>query len=113
MAKRQTTRQTAAEWAREVAAWRRSGLTAAAFASRRRLKASTLTWWAWKLRRDADPQEGRELALVAVEVVDEADAAEVGGGWELVTAAGHRLRGDGVLTPEAITALVGALVGGR
>ena len=32
--------------------WRRSGLKAEAFAARRRLKAGTLQWWAYKLKRE-------------------------------------------------------------
>ena len=47
-----TTRRTAAEWADEVRAWRRSGKTAAGYARRRGFKATTLSWWAWKLERD-------------------------------------------------------------
>jgi transposase len=42
-------RATRAEWARRVARWRRSGLSAKEFAAREGFNASTLTFWSWKL----------------------------------------------------------------
>jgi hypothetical protein len=94
---------------REVAGWRRSGLSAKAYASGRGLKASTLAWWAWKLRREkVEPT----TALVPVEVVHDLDA-DVAEEWEVVTVEGHRLRGDGALTPVLAAAIVAALVGAR
>jgi transposase len=105
-------RVAAGSWAREVARWRRSGLSAAEYASGRGLKASTLTWWAWRLRRE-ERKRGHEVALVPVEVVHDPTDAGVTGEWELITAEGHRLRGDRSLTPELVTALVAALVGAR
>lgn len=38
-------RRSAAEWADEVAAWKRSGSSARAYALQRGISASTLTWW--------------------------------------------------------------------
>jgi hypothetical protein len=46
-----------AEWAKRVERWRDSGLTVKQFAAETGLKASTLTYWKWKLRSsesDAD-----------------------------------------------------------
>ncbi len=40
-------------WAVRVREWKRSGLTAAAFAEREGLNAGTLTWWSSKLGRTA------------------------------------------------------------
>ena len=88
-----------------MAAWRRSGLTAREYASERGLKASTLSWWAWKLGRSA-----AELELVPVRVVDDLEA-DASGSWELVTEDGHRVRGDGSLPVDVIRALVSSLVG--
>lgn len=113
MAKRGPGRRTAAEWAREVAGWRQSGKTAAAYAAERGLKASTLSWWAWKLRHDVESCARREITLVPVEIVGEEGDADAGGEWELVTVEGHRLRGDGGLAPELAAALVTAVVRGR
>ena len=39
-------RRSAAEWAEEVAAWRRSGHSARGYALARGISASTLAWWA-------------------------------------------------------------------
>jgi transposase len=36
-------------WAKRVARWRASGLTAAEFARRHRLAEASLKWWKWKL----------------------------------------------------------------
>lgn len=41
-----------AEWAKRVDRWKDSGLSAKAFASETGLKATSLTFWSWKLRRD-------------------------------------------------------------
>lgn len=40
-------------WAKRVAAWRRSGLTAAAFARRTGVSEGSLRWWSWRLSSDA------------------------------------------------------------
>jgi transposase len=37
------------EWARRVQEWQGSGLSAAEYARRKRLRARSLTWWRWKL----------------------------------------------------------------
>lgn len=42
-----------AEWAKRVERWRDSGLTVKQFAAETGLKASTLTYWKWKLRSSA------------------------------------------------------------
>jgi hypothetical protein len=44
-------RESAAEWARRVAAWRRSGESGSEYAERHGWNARTLTWWASELRR--------------------------------------------------------------
>jgi transposase len=46
------------EWAKRVARWQRSGLTAKAFAAQAGLSAQSLSFWKWKLSR-----EGRERSL--------------------------------------------------
>lgn len=100
------TRRSATEWAREVATWRRSGQSARAYARAHGLKASTLTWWGWKVDREGLVPDVPELKLLPVSVADE----ETGGSghWELTTANGHRLRGDGALEPQLAAALVTA-----
>lgn len=105
------TRRTAAEWADEVRAWRRSGKTAAGYARRRGLKATTLSWWAWKLERDGIVDRTAEVELVEVIATDVATQPDAG--WELITAEGHRLRGSAAMGAELAGALVRAVVEGR
>jgi len=71
-------RRSAAEWARVVRRWRRSGSSTAEFAAAEGVKPSTLSWWAWKLglseRRQTTPDSNRPrdakaLQLVPVQVV--------------------------------------------
>jgi hypothetical protein len=45
-------RASRAEWAKRVERWRDSGLTAKQFASETGVKASTLSFWSWRLRAD-------------------------------------------------------------
>lgn len=40
------------EWAKRVEGWKRSGLSAAAFAEREGFNAYTLRWWSSQLRRE-------------------------------------------------------------
>ena len=45
-------------WAKRVAAWKSSGLTASKFAQKHRLVEGSLSWWSWKLgteRKKAAP----------------------------------------------------------
>jgi transposase len=45
-------RATAEEWAKRVARWRDSGLTAKEFAAETGVNAGTLSSWAWRLRKE-------------------------------------------------------------
>ena len=47
-------RATREQWAKRVEQWKRSGLTAARFASRHGLSPRSLTWWKWRLGRVAE-----------------------------------------------------------
>lgn len=107
-------RRTAAEWSRHVSAWRQSGLSAATYAKREGLKPKRLKWWSWKLRRDGVSVDLQLLPVQVVgepaEQIDESRAASSEMCWELVTAAGDRLRGTEPLSAEVAHALVSALV---
>jgi transposase len=46
-------------WSRLVRRWRRSGQTAREFAGATGIKASTLSYWAWRLKREAEGKKGR------------------------------------------------------
>lgn len=47
------------EWARRVQRWQDSGLTAREFASETGLKATSLTFWKWPLKKDQEVLERR------------------------------------------------------
>jgi hypothetical protein len=62
-------------WAKRVARWRDSGLSGRAFATEMGINAGTLSYWAWKLRKElgdnaavALPIEGRQSAAGWVEI---------------------------------------------
>ena len=51
--------QTEAKWTERVKTWRSSGQTAKAFAQGREFKASTLTYWAYRLRQAGQQSSAR------------------------------------------------------
>lgn len=63
-------RRTRAEWLEIVSRWKSSGVDAAVFAARNRIKVSTLRWWGSELRDEVRPG-----ALVREIVVDAAPVA--------------------------------------
>ena len=54
---------TRTEWAKQVKAWRTSGLTAKAYAQREGLNAGTLRWWSSRLRDESSSPAFIEVAL--------------------------------------------------
>jgi hypothetical protein len=121
-------RRSAAEWATIVAEWKRSGLTAEAFAEERGLAASTLAWWSSQgLRRSAvasrsggtrpacPPRAAHGPAFVPLHIVRPpapAAASAPGLRAEVVLAGGRRVRLRGELTLAEFIRLVDALEGG-
>ena len=117
--RRQRTRRSAEEWAKLVRDLERSGKTAKAFASERRVSPGTLSWWRWRLAkragaprsRTADPS-GEELAIrllpVEVEPDDNGDAP----GWSVRFASGHELRVRSALSAADLEVVVRALLDG-
>ena len=66
-------------WAKRVAAWRASGVTASAFSARAGFAPSTLRWWASRLGR-------REGGFVRIVTATEVPKAAVDGAIELEVA---------------------------
>lgn len=70
-------------WRGRVSAWRRSGLTVAAFCADKPFAASTLRWWSSRLQRSPAPTflelrpRGSVLAVPPAELVVEVGAARV------------------------------------
>jgi hypothetical protein len=98
-----------------VAEWERSGQDAGAFATARRIKPRTFTWWRWRLRQGVGPeaaQAGLRLVRVDVEpeaVDDIASAARPSPSWELATRRGVLRVHEGI-DGAALTAVLAALV---
>jgi len=57
------------EWIKRVKRWDRSGLDAAEFAQREKLKPKQLQWWSWKLRASESPPLPGEPRFLPVRVV--------------------------------------------
>lgn len=86
------------EWAQHVGRWRRSGQTAREFASSIGVNPSTLSYWAWRLGREAGGRQAARKRSVPskrtaptsfVEILGEAIPD---GRFELELAGGRRLR---------------------
>lgn len=69
-------------WAPIVDDLEASGQTARTFASARGLNASTLAWWRWRLRREADRRAPRRPAFSELTLVEEASPRPVASGRE-------------------------------
>ena len=84
-----------AEWAERVGQWRRSGLTAKAFARSAGVKAGSLTHWAWRLGRDARRAGAAAQAARVPPASAFVEIAAVGGAeacFELELGSGRRRR---------------------
>lgn len=48
------------EWLARVREWKQSGLACGAFAKRKKINPRSLSWWAWRLRKDGESLGGTE-----------------------------------------------------
>jgi len=86
---RKRKKRSRAEWTKLVEEWQAGDLSQKAFARRRGIATTTLSWWACRLRREARDR----AALVPVDVIDDAPASsgefrvEVAGGRTVVVPA--------------------------
>ncbi len=76
------------EWAKRVEGWKRSGLSAMAFAEREGFNGYTLRWWALQLKREPIIEDQRpkfvEVVVPAVPVIAESIEVVVRDGLRLV-----------------------------
>ena len=115
----------ATEWAAEVAAWRRSGSSARAYALARGISTSTLSRWACRgdaghvpsvatgSHRARSPRVGaggHEFLPVKIVVAGEAETPRVEA--EIVLVCGRRVRVAGALTFEQLARLLQVVEGG-
>jgi hypothetical protein len=114
-----TLRRRADDWATEVAAWKKSGQTAEAYARGRQMHPSTLRWWASRLARSASAaapptpaRAGAEVTFLPLRVVAPAPATpDVPDALlaEVVLSGGRSVRLRGELTLAALARLLDAL----
>ena len=107
-----TKSRNAAEWKRLVREWEKSGKRAAEFAAERGLRAHSLMWWRWRLKRQepAGASKPRDAGIQLVPVKLEADFDMVTGEeqrqrvpvWELEAPTGHVLRVYGPADARAL-----------
>ena len=103
-------------WAKRIARWRDSGLTANEFASEIGVNANTLKHWSWQLgvteREGRKPQLARALQTPPqwVEVV--APAAAGGNVFEIVLAGGRVVRVPADFSDEALGRLLAVVDAG-
>ena len=118
------------EWAKRVERWRDSGLTSKEFAAELGISAATLTYWKWRLGKDAReaageapktkaskprPKQARPQPEAAPEsdvsslVVVQAPASDAR--LEVELADGKRLRVPSSFNTEALRRIVAALEG--
>jgi hypothetical protein len=118
-------RRSATEWAEEVAAWKRSGSSARAYALERGISASTLAWWACRgdtghvpsVATGSSPARstrvgagGHEFLPVKIVAAGEAETPRVEA--EIVLVGGRRVRVAGALTFEQLAQLLQVVEGG-
>ena len=115
-------RRSATEWAEEVAAWRRSGSSARAYALARGISASTLSWWASRGDTGHMPSVttgsrsprvragGHEFLPVKVVVAGEAETSRVEA--EIVLVGGRCVRIARAMTLVQLARLLQVVEGG-
>jgi transposase len=124
-------RASRAEWEKRVERWQDSGLTAEEFAGELGINARTLSYWKWRLKRDAHgrtstgpspaprgqvrrQRRGRSEGSVEAPTGSfvEIAASTVDSRFELELGNGRRLRISPDFKAEALTRLLGVLEGG-
>jgi hypothetical protein len=99
-------------WSALVKEWRRSGLAAKDFAAKKRLKAQTLKWWAWRLgakKRVAERVEARVGPLSFIEVTPAAHTDVVESRLEIVVARGRRISVPSTFDADHLRRLIAVL----
>ena len=92
-----------------MARWRRSGLTAAEFASREGLSVSSLRWWSSELRRGSRASRHGRPAIEAIELALPTAAREATGGMLEIAVGSAVVRFDASVQVAYVASLVRAL----
>jgi transposase len=100
------TKVRAAEWAKRVERWKRSGLSAAAYGVREGISGDQLSWWKWHLGRKATAQQGGAapvpVTFVPARLVDRGPAVHDEGQIEVVLGNGRIVRVVGAVDPKLL-----------
>lgn len=122
--RKKAARRSAAEWAAEVAAWKRSGSTALEYAEARGISAATLGWWSSRggagrapsvaavlpaMHRTLSHAEGLGFLPVKVMAPEEGTPRVEA---EIVLVGGRSVRIAGALTLEQLARLLQVVEGG-
>ena len=96
----------AAEWAKRVERWQRSGLSAAAYGAREGIPGDQLSWWKWHLGRRAAVPRGEvapdKVRFVPARVVERVAPTRSGGQVEVVLSNGRLVRIVGAVDPKLL-----------
>jgi hypothetical protein len=103
-------RQTRSWWTTTVARWRKSGQTAAEFASREGLSVGSLRWWSSELGRDTRASRHGSGAIEAIEIAVPNSGRAASGVLE-ITVADAVVRFDTSVGVAYVASLVRALAG--
>jgi len=103
----------AAEWAKRVERWKRSGLSAAAYGAREGIPGDQLSWWKWHLGRKASvPQRGAGAApvtFVPARLVDRGPPVRAEGQVEVVLGNGRLVRVVGAVDLKVLADTIRAI----
>ena len=99
-------RRSRAEWSRQIALWRKSGLTARQYATEAGLNAGTLKYWKYALCKEAQQGSGSETDLPLIEVRSSAQHYD---GFEVELSGGRRVRVPVIFDGKALRRLLAVL----
>lgn len=106
---RRRARRSRSEWLSEIERWQRSGLSAAAYARRHELSASTLYWWSTHLRQ---AEEAPSVSFLPVRVQPGASAETTPFSLEVTLRNGRTVRAHGDVDAARFARVLDALEGG-
>jgi len=103
----------AAEWAKRVERWQRSGLSAAAYGAREGIPGDQLSWWKWNLGRKAMAARGEvapdKVRFVPARVVERAAPTRARSQVEVVLGNGRLVRIMGAVDPKLLADTIRAI----
>lgn len=100
-------------WRGLVARWRSSGQTAREFASRQGVNASTLSFWAWRLKREGNGVREPDKRMVHVPTMIEVRARAAADDRFEIEVGGRRVHVPPSFDEEALLRLLDVLEGAR